>query len=434
MNILLKDIGIITANGADHFIENGYLGIKDGVIEFVGKTASSAENFKADKVINGKNRLVMPGLVNAHTHSAMTIFRNYGGDLTLEEWLFGKIIPAEGKLSPKDVYWGSMQGIVEMIKSGTTCFADMYLHIDETVKAVEETGIRANISRGPITSNVRGNGLTVDTQGCTEFFKTWNNKANGRIKVSIEIHSAYLFDMESITGAASLAKELGTGIHIHILETSKEKEICAEKYGMNSPELCLKCGVLEVPVFAAHGVHLSDEEMDLFKSKGVSIVHNPTSNLKLGSGIARVPLMLDKGLNVCLGTDGASSNNNMNLLEEMNLAALLHKGYNQNPVLINANQAIRMATVNGARAIGFGDEVGCIQKGMKADLIILDIDKPHYHPMNDALSAVVYTGQGADVDTVIIDGNIIMENRELKTIDEEKVKYQVNAIAKRILG
>lgn len=434
MNILLKNIGIITADEKCPFIDNGSVCIKDGIIEFAGTTSEVPEDFHADKVIAGKNRLVMPGLINAHTHSAMTIFRNYGGDLTLEEWLFDKIIPAEGKLSPEDVYWGSMQGIVEMIKSGTTCFADMYLHIDEAVKAVEESGIRANISRGPITSSVRGNGLTVDVQGCSEFYKTWNNKADGRIKVSVEIHSAYLFDMESITGAAALAKELGTRIHIHILETAKEKEICLEKYGMNSPELCLKCGVLEVPVFAAHGVHLSEEEMDLFKSKGVSIVHNPTSNLKLGSGIARVPLMLDKGLNVCLGTDGASSNNNMNMFEEMNLAALLHKGYNQNPVLVNAEQAIRMATVNGAKAIGFGDETGSIQKGKKADLIILDTDKPHYYPMNDELSAVVYTAQGADVDTVIIDGNIILENRELKTIDEEKVKYQVSAAAKRILG
>ncbi|MDF2524563.1 MAG: N-ethylammeline chlorohydrolase [Clostridiales bacterium] len=434
MNILLKDIGIIPADGTVRYIKNGSIGISNGIIEFIEETDSVPMNFKADKIINRKNRLAMPGLVNAHTHSAMTIFRNYAGDLSLEEWLFEKIIPAESKLSPKDVYWGSMQGIVEMIKSGTTCFADMYLHIDEAVRAVEESGIRANISKGPITSSVRGDGLTVDVRGCSEFFNTWNNKADGRIKVSVEIHSTYLFDRESISGAAALAKDLGAGIHIHILETAKEKEICLEKYGMNSPEICLDCGVLEVPVFAAHGVHLTDEEMDLFKSKGVSIVHNPTSNLKLGSGIARVPHMLDKGLNVCLGTDGAASNNNMNMFEEMNLAALLHKGYNQNPVLVNADQAIRMATVNGAKAIGFGNQIGSIQKGMKADIIILDTDKPHYYPMNDALSAVVYTAQGSDVDTVIIDGNIIMENKELKTIDEEKVKYQVNAAAERILG
>lgn len=434
MNILLKNIGIITVDGDNKFIKNGNLGIKDGLIDFVDAAEEVVNSFKADKVIDGKNKLVMPGLVNAHTHSAMTIFRNYAGDLTLEEWLFEKIIPAEGKLTPEDVYWGTMLGIAEMIKSGTTCFADMYLHMDEVVKAVEETGIRANISKGPITSSVRGKGLTVDVEGCTQFYKSWHNKGNGRIKVYVEIHSAYLFDEESLRGAAALAKELGTGIHIHILETAKEKEICAEKYGMNSPEVCLKCGIFDVPVFAAHCVHLTDEEMDLFRSRGVNVVHNPTSNLKLGSGIARVPLMLDKGLNICLGTDGASSNNNMDLFEEMNLAALLHKGYNRNPVLVNAQQALRMATVNGAKAIGFDGEVGSIKKGMKADLIILDTDKPHYFPMNDAVSAVVYTGQGADVDTVIIDGNILMENRELKTIDEEKVKYKVKEAAERILG
>lgn len=436
MKIYIKDVDVITSDSSNKFIKNTNIAIENGRILWIGDSSEKEiENFTADKTIYGRNKLVMPGLVNAHTHSAMTIFRNFAGDLTLEDWLFKNIIPAEARLTGEDVYWGTMLGIAEMIKSGTTTFADMYLHMDEVAQAVVETGIRANISKGPITSDVRGkNGLAVDIDGCTEYFKTWNGKADGRIKVYVEIHSAYLFDEPSVTGAAQLAKQLNTGIHIHILETAVEKEICAQKYGINSPEFCLKCGVFDVPVFAAHCVHLTDEEMNLLKSKGVSIVHNPTSNLKLGSGIARVPAMLEKGINVCLGTDGAASNNNLNMFEEMHLAALIHKGANRNPVLVNAEQTLTMATRNGAAAIGFGDETGSIRAGMKADLILLDIDKPHFYPLNDPMSAVVYSAQASDVDTVIVDGNILMENRELKGLDEEKIKYMVKNISARILG
>jgi 5-methylthioadenosine/S-adenosylhomocysteine deaminase len=377
--------------------------------------------------------LAMPGLVNAHSHCAMTLLRNYADDMALEEWLFNKIIPAEGKLLPEDVYWGTMLGITEMIKGGITCFADMYLHMEEVVRAVVDSGIRANISKGPIISGIRGNnGNTVDEEGCTEFFKTWHGAANGRIKVYVEVHSVYLYDEKSLRGAAELAARLNTGMHIHVLETAVEKATSMKMYGADSAEVCLKCGIFDVPVIAAHCVHIDDNAMDILKAKGVNAAHNPTSNLKLGSGIARVPEMLAQGINVCLGTDGASSNNNLNLFEEMHLAAIIHKGAAQNPLMVDAGQAIRMATVNGAKALGFGNETGCIREGMKADLILLDTDKPHFTPVNNPMSAIVYSAQAADVDTVIIDGNIVMEGRKLTTIDEEKVKYMAREIAGKL--
>lgn len=432
MNILIKNIDIITGERENSAIKGGYIAIQDGYIKTVTASAEAVKEFKAHKVLDGKNGIAMPGLVNAHTHSAMTLLRNYADDLPLEEWLFGKIIPAEGKLSPEDVYWGAMLGITEMIKSGTTCFADMYLHMDEVARAVEESGIRANLSKGPITSSVRGAGLIVDAEDCTRYLKKWHNAANGRIKVFVEIHSVYLFDEESITGAARLAKELGTGLHIHVSETRAELETSMKKYGANPPEVCLRSGIFDVPALAAHCVHLSDSDLEILKAKDVSPVHNPSSNLKLGSGIARIQDMLDKGINVCLGTDGAASNNNLNLFEEMHLAALIHKGVNLNPVQVNAQQVIEMATVNGAKATGFGGETGCIREGMKADLILIDTDKPHLCPVNNPLSAIVYSAQAADVDTVIIDGNIVMENRKLLTIDEEKVKFQVRQIVEKL--
>lgn len=434
MNLLLKNIDIITGEDSAGFIKNSNIGIKDGMIEFVGNDMDTIESFKPDRVIDGRHRLAMPGLVNSHTHSGMTILRNFADDLALEEWLFEKIFPAEERLTPEDVYWGTLLGIAEMIKAGTTAFADMYLHMDFVAQAVTEAGIRANLCRNPVKFNFGSEpGICDDTQGCFDYYKKWNGSADGRIKVYVEVHSAYLFNEASLKSAAGLAKSCGTGIHIHILETAREREVSKEKYGADTVEVCERCGIFDVPVLAAHCVHLTDENVEVLKNKGVYVVHNPTSNLKLGSGIARIPFMLEEGLVVSLGTDGTSSNNNLNMFEEMHLAALLHKGVSRNPKLIGADQTVKMATVNGAKAIGFGDETGCIKKGLRADLIILDTDKPHLCPMNNPVSAVVYSAQAADVDTVIVDGQILMEGRELKTIDEERAKSKVKEIAARIL-
>jgi len=435
MNILIKNVDILTCDKDNEFIKSGSIGIKDGIIDFVASDGQDISGFKADRIIEGKHRIAMPGLVNTHTHAAMTLLRNYGNDLALEEWLFDKIFPAEAKLTPDYVYWGTMLGVCEMIKSGTTAFADMYYYMDEVARVVSESGIRANICKAAFKYSPDSESKMKDIRDdCIRYYKEWNNHANGRIKVWVEIHSVYLYDADSLEKAAALAKELNTGIHIHILETQKEVAQSIQMYGMTSVETCEKYGVLDVPVLAAHCVHLSDKDMEIFKKKNVSVAHNPTSNLKLGSGIARVPYMLEKGINVALGTDGTASNNNLDMFEEMNLAALIHKGVNMNPQLVSAGEAIRMATVNGAKAIGFGNETGCIKKGMKADLILLDTDKPHFYPMNDVFASIVYAAKSSDVDTVIVDGKILMENRELKTIDEEKAKYMTKAASEKILG
>lgn len=434
MDILLKNIDIVSVD-SNRFMKNRNIFIQDGYIRWIDASHESHPEIKPDKVIDGKNKIAMPGLVNTHTHSAMTLLRNFADDLALEEWLFKKIFPVESKLNPEDVYWGTMLGITEMIKTGTTSFADMYLLMDSVAQAVVDTGIRANLSKSPLKFNAGEKSRTIDeTAGCFDYYKKWHNAANGRIKVYIEVHSAYLYDQESLINAAKLADELDTGIHVHILETQTEREVCLEKYGMDSAEICLQCGIFNVPVIAAHCVHLSDHDMDILREKRINVAHNPTSNLKLGSGVANVPRMIDSKINVSLGTDGAASNNNLNMFEEMHITALLHKGVHMNPELINADTAVKMATVNGANAIGFGGEVGCISEGMKADLIILDTDKPHLYPMNDPISAIVYSVQGSDVDTVIIDGNIVMENRVLKTIDEELVKHKAGEIAKKLYG
>lgn len=425
MNMLIKNVHIIVGNGDT--IKDGFIGIDGNKISYVSDKAPEIDFGPDTQVIDAKGAIAMPGLVNAHCHSPMALLRNFANDLPLEEWLFGNIIPAEGKLTPEDVYIGTILGIAEMIKSGVTCFADMYFHMDEVAKAVVYTGIRANLSRGPITSSARGNGMIVDSQAFIDYKNQWHNAADGRIKVSMEIHSVYLFDAEPIENAAKLAKEHNSGIHIHVSETKAEIENSITKYGKNPVKVCEELGVFAVPTIAAHCVHVDDEDMEILKKYNVSPVHNPSSNLKLGSGIAPVQKMLEKGINVCLGTDGAASNNNLNMMEELHLAALLHKGANHDPLATSAKDVIKMATVNGAKALGFEGEVGEIKEGLKADIILIDTNKPHLTPLRDIDTAVVYSAAASDVDTVIVDGKILMQNRKLLTIDEEKLLAEVNS-------
>lgn len=431
-DLLIKNVEIITINENKPLIPNGYIGVKNGRIDFISD--SLPENTQASEVIDGKNKIAMPGLVNAHSHSAMTLMRNYADDIALEKWLFDNIFPVEAKLTDKDVYWGTMLGISEMLKSGITAFADMYMFMDEVARAVTETGIKANLCKSPVQFFEDGQLKRLDkSQGTIDYYNQYHNSANGRIKVFVEIHSVYMFNENTLRNAAKLAKQLKTGIHIHLLETTAEVESSKNDYGMTSVEICRETGVLDVPVMAAHCVHLTDSDLKIMKEKGASVAHNPTSNLKLGSGIARIPEMMDLGINVCLGTDGAASNNNLNMFEEMNLAAILHKGVAMNPQLMKAADVLKMGTVNGARAIGF-DDTGILEEGMKADIILIDTDKPHFYPKNNPMAMAVYSAQASDVDTVIVDGNVLMQNRKFTNIDEEKIKFEIDALSKRLLN
>ncbi len=431
MDILIKNVTL--AGPGSEKSDADTIGIDRGRIAYVGKYEGKIRENGADKVIDGRNMIAMPGLANCHTHCAMTLFRNYANDLALEEWLFTKIFPVEQKLTYDDVYWGTMLGIAEMIKSGTTSFADMYLIMDAVAQAVSETGIRANLSVSPLRFET-GNEMKVidESDICVRYHRDWHNSSDGKIKVYLEVHSAYLFNEQQLKDAAMLAKQLNTGIQIHILETVTERRESIERYGMSSAEICHKCGIFDVPTIAAHCVHLSETDMEIFREKGVSIAHNPTSNLKLGSGIANVKELLDRNINVVIGTDGAASNNNLNMFEEMHIAALIHKGNLMDPRVMDAHTVLNMATASGYRALGF-DDAGSIKEGMKADIILVNTDSVHMWPLNDPAAALVYSVQGSDVDTVIVEGKILMENRELKTIDEEKVKFEAKRCAERLL-
>lgn len=428
MNILIKNAYIITMNQKGEVLEKADLAIENDRIKYIGK---DIDNFKADKIIDGTKKVVMPGLINCHTHMAMSLFRNYADDLPLYEWLTQKIWPIEDKLTGEDVYYGTMLSIIESIKSGVTCFSDMYFFMDDTAKAALESGIRARLAWGMIGDRANDNTRFDITR---RFYNDWQGKGDGRITIMAGPHAPYTCSPEYLKRVAEFAKEMNLGIHIHLSESKREVEENYEKFGKSPIKHVYDLGILDVPVTAAHCVHLSDEDIDILKEKNVSVVYNPGSNLKLGNGFAPVVKLIEKGVNVALGTDGSSSNNNVNMFEEINLSAIVNKGVSGDPTVVSAIEALKMATINGAKALCMDSEVGSIEENKKADIIIVDINKPHFYPIHDIVSSMVYTAQASDVETVIINGNIVMENYEIKTIDVEKIYYNVEKCINRLIG
>lgn len=413
---LLKNGYVLTMNGEREVIEGGDIFIEGKKITEVGRDLSE----DADKIIDAKGKAILPGLVNAHTHLSMVLFRGIGDDLDLQTWLQEKIWPVEDKLEGKNVYDGALLGCLEMIKSGTTCFADQYFFMEEVAKAVEKSGVRGNLSYG-IIENGNSERREKELEIAENLVKNYEGEAGGRIKTMFGPHSSYTCSPECLKKVRKLADKHGVGIQIHLSENEKEIETVVDMHGMRPPKLLDSIGFLASDVVAAHCTRLNDEEIDLIRKNEVKPVHNPISNMKLGSGIAPVPEMLSKGIPVSLGTDGAASNNSLDMLEEIKFAALLGKANKRDPTVIPAEKALEMATINGAKALGRGGEIGSLEPGKKADLILIDLNKPHLTPVYDVESHLVYSSNGADVDTVMVDGNILMRNREVLSLKEKEI-------------
>jgi len=401
------------------------IGIEGNCIAYVGK-----DDVKGELEIDASDKLVLPGFFNAHTHLAMTVFRGFAEDMPLKDWLEKKIWKAERLLKPKDVYWGSMLGILEMLKTGTTAFSDLYIHMDEVAKAVGETGIRAVLCYGMAD---RGDEEKAEKElriG-TEFIKNWNNAFNGRIKAIYGPHAPYTCTPQFLKTVKERAKELNTYVHIHVAETKWEVEFIKEKYGKTPVALLDDIGFLDEKTVIAHGIWLSNEEMEILKTRGVSVVHCPISNLKLASGIARVRDMLEIGINVCLGTDGASSNNTYNMFEEIKMTSLLQKVLTGRADALKAKDVLEMATKNGYRAYGING--GEIKQNCVADLILLDKNRFNYCPVYDPLHSIVYASYGCEVSHVIVDGELIVEDGIILTMDEDKVLDKVENLKHKFL-
>ena len=432
MSILIENIDeIYTADNDNKVIKNGYIIINNGIIEKINKMKEiQQENKKQfDKIIDAEDKVAIPGLINTHTHSSMTLLRGYADDLPLKEWLETKIWPFESRLRKDDFYWGTKLAILEMIKTGTTTFSDMYFSMDEIAKAVKETGIRAVLSEGLIEENDGEKGL----QNSIRFAKEWNNKANGRIKTMLAPHSPYTCSREYLKRIVNKAYEIGVPIHTHLAETENEVKITKEKYGKSPTKFLEDVNFFSVPILAAHCIYLDESDMEILAENNVGVAHNPLSNMKLGSGIANITKLIDKGINIGLGTDGVASNNNLDLFEEAKIAAYLQKVDKKDPSLINTNDLLKMLTINGAKVLGI-DNLGKLKEKYIADLVLLDINKSSYfYPHHNNLSNIFYSSNSNSVNTVIIDGKVVLEDGNLLTMEENKVFQEVERRASELV-
>lgn len=399
------------------------VGVEGNVITYVGK-----EGVRGELEIDAREKIVIPGLFNAHTHLSMTVFRGYAEDLPLKDWLEKKIWRVEKLLSPKDVYWGALLGILEMLKSGTTAFSDLYIHMDEVAKAVGESGIRAVLSYGMADRGDEEKARKELKIG-TEFIKNWDNGFNGRIRAIFGPHAPYTCTPEFLGKVKEKARELNTYVHIHVSETKWEVDFIKEKYGKTPVRLLNDIGFLDEKTVIVHVVWVDEEEMRILRDNNVSVVHCPVSNLKLASGIAKVKEMHDLGINVCLGTDGASSNNTYNLFEEIKITSLLQKVITGRADALKAREVLKMATENGYRA--YGMRGGKIEIGYLADIVLIDRRKPNYYPVYDPLHSTVYASYGCEVSHVIVDGELVVEDGIVLMLDEDKIIDKVESLKEK---
>ncbi len=409
------------------FIDGDFIqanvGINGNRIAYVGRG-----EVKGDAEIDASSCFVLPGLFNAHTHLAMTLFRGFAEDMPLMDWLRKKIWRAERKLTPKDVYWGSMLGILEMLKTGTTGFSDLYIHMDEVARAVGESGIRAVLCYG-MADRGDAERAQEELRIGEEFIREWNGAFGGRVTTVFGPHAPYTCTPEFLKLVKEKADEIGCSVHIHVSETQWEVEEIKRQYGKTPVRLLNDVDFLDSSVVIAHGVWLDDEEIAILADRKVSVVHCPVSNLKLASGIARVSDMVEAGVNVALGTDGAASNNTYNLFEEIKLTSLLQKVRTGRADVIKAGEVLRMATHNGYAAYGLNG--GEIKEGALADVVVLDGRRHNFTPMYSAVNAIVYGSLGCEVRHVVVDGKLVVQDGEVLTMDEEKVIDKAERIVEK---
>lgn len=427
MGILIKNVDVLTQNGRRDMLRGADILIEGNRIEKVGRGIKEKAEFK----IGGKGKLAIPGLVNTHTHLAMTLFRGYADDMRFWEAWPQKIWPREKRLKAEDVRVGSLLGCLEMMKGGTTCFADMYFFMEEAAKAVKESGMRASLSYGMLDFDDAGKRKRELKKG-EELVKDFNGKANGRVGCSFGPHSPYGCSTELLLRTKELALKYKVPVQIHASETRKEVFDSIKKFGKRPVEYLESIGFLYERVVAAHCVWVTKREVEILGRRGVKVAYNPVSNMKLASGgAAPIPQMLEKNVCVTFGTDGAVSNNSLDMLETMKVGALLQKNHLWDARVLNAQQALDFATINGAMALGI--DAGSIEEGKLADMFLIELNAPNLLPANSLVSNIVYSSNPSNVSDVIIDGKLVMEDRKVLTVDEERFFEKVRKVAERFI-
>jgi len=398
---------------------------EDGLIQSIGTGHLPLEHSRLPH-LRRPTAIAVPGFVNTHGHAAMTLLRGIGDDLPLMDWLNHKIYPNEAKLTGDAVYWGTTLAVLEMLKSGTTCFTDMYFFMHDAAQAVAESGMRGVLSWGMVGLSEQD--AQKGLQQSREFVDRWHGAAEGRIQTTLGPHAPYTCPPAYLREIVDLSAELNVPIQVHLSETSVEVRDSFQTFGCSPIAHSLHCGLFERPVLAAHCVHIDDGDMEILQTYDVRVAHNPQSNLKLASGVSPVPQLLSKGVTVGLGTDGASSNNNLDMFEELRLAATLHKGVLQDALVIPAAKALEMATVDGARAVFLPATHGTLTPGASADIVLLDGTSPHFMPSFNLVSNLVYSAGAQDVTDVFVAGRQLLSKGEPLTIDTERLRFEVRRI------
>lgn len=439
MKTLIKGGKILLWEGKSFKVADGDIAIKDNIIDEIRLTGKKKFDEKSfDKVIDASNSLVIPGLINAHTHAYMSIFRNYADDLEFFDWLHSVEV-VEDKMTGEDCYWTSLLSIIEMIKTGTTCFVDMCMKssIDGVKKgpkgvvsgAVNDSGMRAFIGRG-LVDIVGEEGAKIRLNEFLEDMKL--NVGSERINYILAPHAPYSCSQKYLGEISKVASEKNMLITIHVAESEAEVKSIKNEFGVTPVEYVDDAGLFDNPVITAHAVNLTDKDVKILKEKNVSVAINPRSNMKLGNGFANVQKLLDAGINICLGTDGSGSNNTQNMFQEMQFASLVYKGSAKKAKCVDAVEVLKAATIGGAKALKMEGEIGVIKEGALADISILDLNVPEFVPRNDLVSALCYSANGSEVKTVLVNGQIVMEDGQILTFDEDEVYKKCNEIVDRL--
>ena len=417
MRRLIHSIAYIDDDSGEN-ISHGYLITNGDRIESINQGDHLGDQIHFDEIIDGSNRLVLPGFINTHGHAAMSLLRGFADDLPLQSWLSQLIWPAEDLLTAEDIYIGTQLAMLEMLETGTTTFTDMYFHMDRVADAVVDAGMRAVLGRGMVALGNSGEQSLAESQS---FIRDYHLAGEGRIHATLAPHAPYTCPADFLGKVMMAAETLKVPLQIHVSETKREVEESYEQYGVSPVKWLADQGLFEFPVIAAHCVHVNDEDISLLQQHHVHVAHNPGSNLKLGSGVASLVSFLNHNIQVGIGTDGASSNNKLDMFEEMRLVALIHKGVNLQATAIDALTALHLSTAQGAKTLFLESELGTLHPGAPADFQLIDISGPRYYPRHSLLAHAVYSSHGGDVTDVFVAGKALFRNREYLTLDKEKI-------------